>query len=105
MGGGMGGGMGRHGGGGRRYPQEAWPDGKKVLKQLSKQTGGRLFEVSSKHPLEETYAHIQEELRNQYSLGYTPDRPITEPGYRKITLTANRKDLIVQARDGYYAGQ
>ncbi len=102
--GGRGGGMGPHGGG-SRYPQEARQDGKKILEQLSKQTGGRLFEVSSKHPLEETYAHIQEELRNQYSLGYTPDRPITEPGYRKITLTANRKDLIVQARDGYYAGQ
>jgi VWFA-related protein len=102
--GGRGGGMGRHGGG-SRYPQEARSDGKKILQQLSKQTGGRLFEVSSKHPLEKTYAQIQEELRNQYSLGYTPDRPVTEPGYRKIALTANKKDLIVQARDGYYAGQ
>jgi VWFA-related protein len=103
--GGMGGPMGPRGGGYPRYPQEARPDGKRILAQLSKQTGGRLFEVSSKHPIEASFAEIQEELRNQYSLGYTPDRPLTEPGYRKITLTANKKDLIVQARDGYYVGQ
>jgi VWFA-related protein len=103
--GGMGGPMGPRGGGYPRYPQEARPDGKKILAQLSKQTGGRLFEVSSKHPIEASFAEIQEELRNQYNLGYTPDRPLTEPGYRKITLTANKKDLIVQARDGYYVGQ
>ena len=103
-GGGMGGGMGR-GGGQRRYPQESRPDGKKILEQLSKQTGGRLFEVSKKHPIEDTYTQIQEELRNQYSLGYTPNQPSNEPAYHKITLMANRKDLIVQARDGYYSGK
>ena len=102
--GGRGGGMGRHGGGGgSRYPQETRPDGKKILERLAKETGGRLFEVSSKHSIEETYDRIQEELRNQYSLGYTPDRPNAEPGYHKITLTTTKKDLIVQARDGYYA--
>jgi len=47
--------------------------------------------------------HIQEELRNQYSLGYTPDRADVGAGYHKIRLTTKQKDLIVQARDGYYA--
>ena len=48
--GGMGGGgMGRHGGG--RYPQEPRPDGKKVLEQISKETGGELFEVSKKQSI------------------------------------------------------
>jgi len=102
MGGRGGGGMGRRGGG-SRYPQEARPDGKKILERLAKETGGRFFEVSSKHSIEETYDRIQEELRNQYSLGYTPDRPNAGPGYHKITLTTTKKDLIVQARDGYYA--
>jgi VWFA-related protein len=100
------GGMGRMGrGGGRypRYPQAASPDGKKILEQISKQTGGRFFEVSHKHPIEETYAEIQEELRSQYNLGYTPDRAQAGPGYHAIKLTADKKDLIVQAREGYYA--
>ena len=73
--GGMHGGMGPMGGGGRRqYPrQEERPDGKKVLQQISEETGGRLFEVSGKQPIDKIYAQIEEELRNQYSLGYTPE--------------------------------
>src|SRR5208337_849942 len=47
------GGMGRRGGGPGRYPQQARPDGKKILEQISKQTGGRLFEVSKKLPIEQ----------------------------------------------------
>lgn len=98
-----GGGMGRRGGG--RYPsQQERPDGKKILEQISKQTGGRLFEVSKKQPIDGIYAQIEEELRNQYSLGYTPDRGTTvTEGYHKIQLTTNHKDAVVQTRDGYYA--
>jgi VWFA-related protein len=103
-GGGFGGrGMGRHGGGRGGYPQETRPNGKKTLEQISKETGGRLFEVSKKEPIEQTYDQIQEELRNQYSLGYTPDRADAGAGYHKIHLTTKQKDLIVQARDGYYS--
>jgi VWFA-related protein len=97
------GGGGRHGGPGR-YPQEQRPDGKKILEQISKETGGRLFKVSKKEPLDKIYAEIDEELRNQYSLGYTPDKS-AGPGYHKIHLTVRDKDLVVQARDGYYSTQ
>lgn len=80
------------------------PDGKKILEQISKETGGAYFEVSKKNTVEDIYKDIQEDLRNQYSIGYTPDRPDTEGGYRKIQVKVNRKDVTVQARDGYYAG-
>jgi VWFA-related protein len=94
------GGMGGPGGrGGQRYPQEH-ADGKKILERISRETGGRMFEVSRKEPVSQIYAQIQEELRNQYSLGYTPN-PV-EPGYHKIQVAATKKDLVVQARDGYY---
>jgi VWFA-related protein len=102
--GGFGGpGMGRHGGGGgHRYPQEERPDGKKILERISKETGGRLFEVSKKQPIDQIYASIAEELRNQYSLGYTPG-PDVAPGYHKIHLATKQKDMTVQTRDGYYS--
>jgi VWFA-related protein len=100
--GGMGG-MGRHGGGHGRVPQESRPDGKKILEQLSKQTGGRFFEVSKKQTVEKIYDQIQEELRNQYSLGYTPDHSESGAGYHKIRLMTKQKDLVVEARDGYYS--
>lgn len=98
-------GMGRHGGmGGGGYPRGGGdrPDGKKVLQRLSKQTGGGFFEVSKKHPIDEIYQQIEEELRSQYSLGYPPDASNTSRDYRHIQLTVSRPGLIVQARDGYY---
>ena len=110
MGGFGGPGMGRHGGGwgGQRggYPQggQNRPDGKKILQQISRETGGGYFEVSKKKTVDEIYSQIEEELRNQYSLGYTSDRPDTDGGYRKIQVTVKQKGLTVQARDGYYAG-
>ena len=98
--GGMGGGR-----GGRRNPEQH-ADGKKILERISKETGGRLFEVSKKEPVEQIYSQIEEELRNQYSLGYTPDRGgAPEAGYHKIQVAAKPKDLTVQARDGYYGGK
>lgn len=99
------GGMGRPGAGRGRYPEQERPDGKKILARISKETGGRLFEVSKKEPIEQIYSQISEELRNQYSLGYTPDRKDAGTAYRKIHLATKQKDLAVQARDGYYIEQ
>jgi VWFA-related protein len=103
--GGMGGGGvgGRHGGGQRREPEEERPDGKKILTRISKETGGRMFEVSKKQPIDQIYSTIQEELRKQYNLGFTPEKNETA-GYHKLLLKAKPKDATVQARDGYYAG-
>jgi VWFA-related protein len=100
-GGGMGGG-GMGGGGRRRYPQESRPDGKKVLQQLSKETGGRFFEVTKKETIDQIYSEIDEELRNQYALGYTPDKNDAAVGYHKIQLTTKQKDATVQTREGFY---
>jgi len=99
-------GMGGHGGGhgGRFPPQEQRSDGKKILEQVSKETGGRMFKVSKKETVDAIYAEIEEDLRHQYSLAYTPDKGDTL-GYHKIHLFAKPKDLVVQARDGYYFGQ
>jgi VWFA-related protein len=98
------GGFGRMGRGGpRRYPQESRPDGKKIMERICQETGGRLFEVSKKQPIDKIYGELQEELRNQYSLGYTPVKRDGSVGYRKIALATKQKDLRVQARNGYYA--
>ena len=97
------GGGGPMGGGHRRYPAEERPDGKKILAQISKETGARLFEVSKKLPIDMIYAQIEDELRNQYSLGFTPNGMDDALGYHKLALTTKQKDLVVQARDGFYA--
>jgi VWFA-related protein len=90
-------------GGGQRPSQEARSDGKKILERISKETGGRLFEVSKKESVGQIYTSIAEELRTQYSLGYTPNKEESAERYHKIKLTAKGKDLSVQTREGYYA--
>jgi VWFA-related protein len=96
----MGGGRGRHGGG-QRYPQEERPDGKKIMERIAKETGGRFFEASKKQPIDQIYASIQEELRNQYSLGFTPDKADTA-GYHKVLLKTKQNDAVIQTREGFY---
>jgi VWFA-related protein len=131
--GGMGGGGGRHGGGGWPGSGGGWPggggggypgggrnggggypqpqardssDGKKVLERLSKETGGRMFEVSKKENITQIYAQIQDELRNQYNIGYSPSRAAGDTAdYRHITLATKDKDYKVQAREGYYSSK
>jgi len=101
--GGMGGGYpGGHGGGYPRRTEEQRPDGKKVLEQIAKASGARFFEVTKKEPLDKIYADIDQELRNQYVLGYSPDKPDATPGYHRLHLTVKQKDLTVQTRAGFY---
>ncbi len=77
--------------------------GRSAMQRLARETGGAYFEISADHTIQDAYAQIEDALRNQYSLGYTPARSDKSAGYRKIKLTVNRPGLIVQARDGYYA--
>lgn len=46
--------------------------GRKVMRRLAGETGGALFEVTKDDPIEKIYAQIEDTLRNQYGLGYTP---------------------------------
>lgn len=93
------------GGGGGRQPRGERPDGRKVLERLAKETGGGFFEVTKKQTLAQIYETIQQELRSQYNLGYTPEHTAAAGEYRHITVTTRQTDLIVQARDGYYGAK
>jgi len=77
--------------------------GRGVLMRMSRETGGSFFEVSKKQSIDQIYAAIQDELRSQYSLGYVSDTPVRISEFRKIALSATQKDLVVHARDRYWA--
>jgi VWFA-related protein len=100
-----GGGGGYPGGSGRRDGGEHGQqvDGKKILEKIATRTGGRYFEAKKKDDLEGIYSQIAEELRGQYLLTYTPDVVDNEGGFHKIALKANKDDLTVVTREGYYA--
>jgi VWFA-related protein len=77
--------------------------GEGVLKKLSDETGGRMYKVDRKHPLDQVFRELQEEMRSQYAIGYTPANDTKDGSYRKIEVKLSNKDLKAQARKGYYA--
>src|SRR3954453_18013590 len=77
--------------------------GEGSLRKMSEETGGKVFTVSSKHPLNEVFDQIQEELRNQYSIGYSSTNPKKDGSFRHLDIKTDNPDYRVQARNGYYA--
>ena len=73
------------------------------LSKMSEETGGHVFEVNGKHPLAEIFQQIQDELRNQYSIGYSSMNTRRDGTFRRIEIKTDNNDRKVQARNGYYA--
>jgi VWFA-related protein len=77
--------------------------GKKGLQRMAEETGGVSYEVTKEQPIEAIYSRIEDALRNQYSIGYTPGPSEGDGKYHQIKLTTKDRHLIVNTRDGYYA--
>ena len=77
--------------------------GYSALKRMSDETGGHVYQVDSKHPLDSVFRELQDEMRSQYSIGYTPTNDNKDGSYRKLDIRTTDKSLKVQARKGYYA--
>lgn len=74
------------------------------MRKLTDETGGRTFRVDRRNSLTDIYNQLQEELRSQYVISYTPTNPERDGRFRKVEIRVkNRKELKVQARKGYYA--
>jgi VWFA-related protein len=78
-------------------------DGKRVLRRISNETGGRCFEVSKTQSIEQIFQAIQEELRSQYNLGFVSDVPVRISGFRRLQLSAKTKGLVIQSQSRYWA--
>lgn len=77
--------------------------GEGELRKMSSETGGQVFPVSNRLTLDDIFRQIQEEMRSQYVITYTPPNPKKDGSYHKIDLKVGNKDYRVQARKGYYA--
>jgi len=77
--------------------------GKGELQRMSADTGGKVFDVDRRHTLDEAFREIQDEMRSQYSIGYTPTNARKDGTFRKIEIRVSAKDYKVQTRKGYYA--
>jgi VWFA-related protein len=74
-----------------------------AAKKITDETGGRTIVVRSEKNLEQAFDQISEELRSQYTLGYSSSNSARDGTYRKIKVEMTRKDLDVLTRRGYYA--
>jgi VWFA-related protein len=74
-----------------------------VARRLADETGGRVIVVRSEKSLEKGFDELIEELRNQYTLGYTPSNKKHDGAYRKIKVEMKNKEYSALNRRGYYA--
>jgi VWFA-related protein len=77
--------------------------GQGELRRMSDDTGGRVFDIDRRTTLEDAFRDIQEEMRSQYVVSYSPTNPKKDGSFRKLELKTVNKDQKVQARRGYYA--
>ncbi len=84
------------------YSQGGFGD-KGTLTKMAEETGGRVFDVGRRGNLDDIFKQIQEEMRSQYSVSYSPTNAVRDGSYRKLDFKMTNKDYKVQARKGYYA--
>jgi Ca-activated chloride channel family protein len=74
-----------------------------VLRQLSQETGGRVFFPTSATELPRIYEQIAEELSSQYAIAYTSKNTQRNGAWRRIAIRVARPGLTARTRQGYYA--
>jgi len=84
-------------------PSEVFLQADLALRKLAYETGGRVLYPNSFGQLNDIYAEVDEELRNQYIIGYLSTNKIKDGSYRRIQVAVDARDAIVSARPGYYA--
>ncbi len=76
---------------------------RRELDALTRATGGRAFYLNDAGETDAAAREIAREIRNQYTLAYSPTNEQLDGTYRKIQVQAG-SGLTVRTRSGYYAG-
>lgn len=79
------------------------PQGDAAMKEITRETGGKVFFPFKLEELEDSFRQINQELRSQYGLGYYSTNPLRDGGYRKIEVKISERNLRPSHRKGYYA--
>jgi len=73
-----------------------------VLRQLSQETGGRVFFARTATELSGIYEQISEELSSQYMLGYQSRNPKRDGNWRRIVVRVSEPGATARTKQGYY---
>jgi VWFA-related protein len=71
------------------------------IRDLAESTGG--FLIGDSNDLRVPLRHVNEEIASYYEVSFNPGIQNYDGGFRKLAVTANRKDLVIHARNGYFA--
>src|SRR5216684_4296866 len=74
-----------------------------TLATLSSDTGGKAFFDSN--DFSGVFAQVQKDSSAYYVLGFTSNNPLKDGRFRRLKVQANRSDLKLDFRSGYYAGR
>ncbi len=94
---------------GTRSPEDAAVNAKGfneadfVLKQLTQQTGGRVFFPRRVEDLHDVYAQISDELANQYLIGYSSKNTRRDGAWRRIVVRVGKPGVQARTKQGYFA--
>ncbi len=77
--------------------------GDEVLTQMAEATGGQVFFPPSVEEITNSFHNIEEELRSQYALTYSPADFKYDGSFRTIYLYCNDRRYKVRARKGYFS--
>lgn len=74
-----------------------------LTKYVKATCGAKPLAELSRNAIEDAYAEITSEARNQYTLGYNAQATTGSSAYRSIEVLVDKKGLKVAAKDGYFA--
>ena len=74
------------------------------LRDLTDQTGGRLFKIESTRSLSDVFLTVLDEFRQRYLLSFSP-AGVSHEGWHELTVRVKGRRAVVKARPGYLAGQ
>ncbi len=88
---------------GDELPGEA-AKAKRALNELATETGGEAFFPADIAEVDRIAHQVARDVRNQYTIEYTPTNTAMDGTFRQIKITVNAPgDLTVRTRKGYYA--
>jgi Ca-activated chloride channel family protein len=73
-----------------------------VLRQITRETGGRAFFPQDVTELAGIYRQIAEELSSQYTLGYSSRNARRDGAWRRIVVRASRPQTVARTKQGYF---
>jgi Ca-activated chloride channel homolog len=89
------------------FGKSASKKAKEALEQFAQATGGRAYFPKSIDEIGPLCRRVAHDLRNQYTIGYTPSNKKLDGTWRRITVRVNPSGPVskvtVSAKEGYYA--